>query len=688
VRIAYLSKSEIPSASANSIQVMKTCESMTKAGHDVLLICIGKGHMASRVWEQYGVKEKFQVVRYSREHGPRSLFWDLMESLLNGESGWRAVKAWLSSSRSETSKRKYCWKYAWLALKACHGWRPDLVYGRDPWSLELATLLKKPLVFELHKAPTRRIERLLNKMTGRSKFRRLVVISEALKDHCRQRFPGLKDEDIVVAPDAAEIIERQAPVGHPDILRVGYTGKLEPGKGSSFLVALAKACPEFEFHISGRGTDEDDFERVSLQAPNIVYHGQVAHVEARRLQASMDILIAPYAPGKDELFQWMSPLKLFEYMAAGRPILCSDLPVLREILEHDETALLLPPESPTDWRQALILLRDDFELAQRLGKNARRRMIQEFTWARRLEIVLLGLGTGPSAKQASGPDFLCIGSQKAGTTWLYKNLRKHPEIWLPPVKALRFFNEPGSYPLALKALGRSLEARRWRHLLVKTLQRLRDGKLDRQLAWYLNYLFRLRTPRYYLSLFSDASGSLSGEVTPAYCRLPEAKVVRVSQLLPKIKILYLARNPIDRMYSHAAMRFGKLGRDLDQVPLEELADWLDSGPPRAYSDIAGTLACWERHFGTDSVFVLFYDHLQEKPQEAFGLVQEFLGVSQCGVPEVWKVHNEGSYPAMSAEVKGVISDRCSDLIYTAHVRFKNRFTSSWVHQLESGHSLG
>jgi len=87
----------------------------------------------------------------------------------------------------------------------------------------------------------------------------------------------------------------------------------------------------------------------------------------------------------------MSPLKIFEYMAAGKAMLCSDLPVLREVLIHEQTALLCDPENPEGWVRALKRLRDDVDLRKRLGKTARREFMAKYTWKTRAESILTDL---------------------------------------------------------------------------------------------------------------------------------------------------------------------------------------------------------------------------------------------------------------------------------------------------------
>jgi len=87
----------------------------------------------------------------------------------------------------------------------------------------------------------------------------------------------------------------------------------------------------------------------------------------------------------------MSPMKLFEYMSWGRAIIFSDLPVIHEVLKHDQHALLVAPDDVEEWVSALIRLRDEPGLADRLGRNARNAFLAEHTWDERVGRVLAGI---------------------------------------------------------------------------------------------------------------------------------------------------------------------------------------------------------------------------------------------------------------------------------------------------------
>ena len=128
-----------------------------------------------------------------------------------------------------------------------------------------------------------------------------------------------------------------------------------------------------------------------------------------RYRVAFDALIAPYrrrvyAAGGDrwDTARWMSPLKIFEYMASGVPMLASDLPTIREVLTHDANALLCDPDDIGEWCRALERVRDDRELAARLAANARTEFDERYTWHQRARAVLAGIGLPEPATPGPG----------------------------------------------------------------------------------------------------------------------------------------------------------------------------------------------------------------------------------------------------------------------------------------------
>jgi glycosyltransferase involved in cell wall biosynthesis len=230
-------------------------------------------------------------------------------------------------------------------------------------------------------------------------FRKFVVISEALKDIYLEE-KDMAPSQIVVAHDAADDPGRvddpaELSGAREEALQIGYVGNLYSGKGMSVIAEVAPRMPDLDFHVVG-GAEGDIAEwKRRVEAENVIFHGFVSQSEVPRYMEAMDVFLLPnqrtvavYGSGDADIGRYTSPLKMFEYMSHGKPIIASDLPVLREVLTDGKNAVLCDPEDPTAWGKALQELKDDISLRRRLGKQARREFGQRYTWRARAERIL------------------------------------------------------------------------------------------------------------------------------------------------------------------------------------------------------------------------------------------------------------------------------------------------------------
>lgn len=173
-------------------------------------------------------------------------------------------------------------------------------------------------------------------------------------------------------------------------LHVGYIGHLYDGRGIGLLIELARRCDWLHMHIVGGDPDNVAYWKgVCSGLDNITLYGYVEPAQTERYRRMCDVLVAPYqesvkvAGNRVDTSKWMSPLKIFEYMASRKAIVCSDLPVLREVLEHGENALLCRADDVDDWRRALERLRGDPDLGFALADNAYKGYVAHYTWEQR-----------------------------------------------------------------------------------------------------------------------------------------------------------------------------------------------------------------------------------------------------------------------------------------------------------------
>jgi glycosyltransferase involved in cell wall biosynthesis len=366
MRIVYVSQSTIPSRAANSIHVIKMCHALAANGHAVTLLVPDKRDDRERgvvdIFGFYGVSPSFEIL-----HHP-----------------WAPFKG-----------RGFL--FGWMAARRAKRMRPDLVYGRDLPACYWSALMGLPVIFESHSPIEGQgiaSKWLFSRLIRHSKLRDLVVITEALKEHYVSQWGSLAGRAKVL-PDGADPICLDLPAamlsGRLGHLQIGYVGHLYRGRGIDLIIALARRLPQMDFHlVGGAERDIEYWMREAKGVLNITFHGFVPPSSADSYRLAVDVLIAPYeadvsisGPGKRNTAPWMSPLKVFEYMAAGKAIVASDLASLREVLRHGENALLCPPGDLEAWFATLKSLEHSPEKRQILGSTARFDLERCYSWAAR-----------------------------------------------------------------------------------------------------------------------------------------------------------------------------------------------------------------------------------------------------------------------------------------------------------------
>lgn len=373
MKIVCIAASFIPSNTANSIQVVKATQALVALGHSVTLLVPG-GKTAS--WEDL-------QAHYGLEY-PLDIVW----------------------IRENLSFKRY--DFAIKAVSTAKRMKADLVYT---WVLQAAVLaLWKglPTVLELHDRVTGRLGPWLFLQFWASKTRqRLLTNTDALRKvlTANYRLDPLQ-ADIIVAPNGVDLVryqglpassEARKYLGLPDRFTAGYTGHFYTGRGMELMFNLAKAMPNIHFlWVGGEDADVAQWENrlQSEGVENITLTGFVENARLPYYQAASDVLLMPYGKhiagsGGGNSAQIASPMKMFEYMAAGRAIISSDLPVIHEVLDA-QTAIFCPPEDASAWQQALSDLKSNPALCQALGLAARQ-AVEAYTWESRAERAIEGL---------------------------------------------------------------------------------------------------------------------------------------------------------------------------------------------------------------------------------------------------------------------------------------------------------
>lgn len=370
MKIAVIAAVDMPSTKANSVQVMKTCQALIQLGHTVLLFlptAAGRAMLDDReadtLRQQYGLSSLPEI------------------AFIQAKPGWKR------------------YDFAWKAVEAAQKWGAEMV---ETWLLQAAVLAPVRIgrvLLELHGPPEGLIGpwlfRLFLRLPGEKS---LLLITHGLNHILEESYGRLDRVRPIVFPNGVDL-ERYKPaeviIKEPSApVQVVYTGHLYEGRGMQLMADLARNFPMLQFTWIGGHEADVSLWRRRLESDgltNVELTGFIPNAELPRYQSSADILLMPYekiirGSSGGNSAAYCSPMKMFEYMASARAIIASDLPVLREIL-NENNSILCPPEDLDAWSLALERLANDPGLRQKLGNQAQYD-VQAFTWKARLETAL------------------------------------------------------------------------------------------------------------------------------------------------------------------------------------------------------------------------------------------------------------------------------------------------------------
>lgn len=362
--LTYFANIALPDDWAHTLQIMKMCEAFADSGVKVELVVPNrKKVIKDSPFDYYGVKKTFSIVR--------------MPSL----------------SFSETSPGKFVYWSRFLSYlfvaRIRFLLRPSsIIYTRE----RLLGLLFGGYVLELHSLP---------KLNAWNRFllrraKKFVVLTKPIKE--RLVAIGISESKILVAGDAVSLEdykelpsknEARTKFGLPlDKKIVGYVGTLKTmgmEKGITVAIdALHLLPPDYLLCLVGGEKDDVDFYRKLADqyylGGRVIFVGKVHHERVPLYLTAFDCVIAPF-PDLEHYRYFMSPLKIFEYMASGRPIIVSDLPSIREILDEN-SAIFVKPNDKDSLAEAIKKILGDAALSERLSSQAIVN-VREHTWNKR-----------------------------------------------------------------------------------------------------------------------------------------------------------------------------------------------------------------------------------------------------------------------------------------------------------------
>lgn len=401
MKLLYIANARLPSEKAHPYQILKMCEAFAKNGMDVELVAPFRVQTSKQmratddIWQYYGVEDKFRITTLPS-----------LDLIFAGSYLPRWIEYLFFYLQASTF---YVFAVLYSLLR-----KAEFIYSRDPEFLFVLSLIKpswRPrMYYEAHTFPGSRLGKRLRLWVGK-RIGGLIVITHKLKELYIEL--GVSQEKILVAPDGVDLSlfeglpskeECRRRLGLPlDRPIIGYVGRFHTmgmEKGIPELVQAMAHLPPLDGReplllcVGGPMDAVPDYfdlaRHVGVSKDRLQFVDRVPNNEVPLWMRAFDVAAAPF-PGSEHYAYFMSPLKIFEYMASGRPIVASDLPSLREVLTDGENAVLVEPGDPKALAEGIRTILDDPTLASRLAVQARRD-VTAYTWKQRAEKIMGFIG--------------------------------------------------------------------------------------------------------------------------------------------------------------------------------------------------------------------------------------------------------------------------------------------------------
>ncbi|HUD03997.1 MAG TPA: glycosyltransferase family 4 protein [Candidatus Paceibacterota bacterium] len=363
-KLIYIANIRLPTEKAHGIQIMKMCEAFADQGLEVeLIVSSRKTPITENPFDYYDVRENFRIKK----------LWSI-DAIRFGRIGFLIQSFTFAKNVS------------WHAL-----FKKGTFYTRDEMVAFYLRILGKKVIWESHAGQANFFVRMLIRINVP-----LVVITKGLADVYMHT--GVSPKNIHVAPDGVDIKQFDIKENKDEArTRLGfnkeekivlYTGHLYSWKGTDTLAEAAQSLPKdvMIYFVGGTENDILSFKKKYRETGNIRILGRKPHHEIPLYMRAADILVIPNSSKQDISRLYTSPMKLFEYMASGAPIVASDLPSLREILNESD-AFFFVPDDAKDLLRAIVGVFADQRQALKKAALASEE-VKEYSWQKRAKDIL------------------------------------------------------------------------------------------------------------------------------------------------------------------------------------------------------------------------------------------------------------------------------------------------------------
>lgn len=367
MKVYYLTSSSIPSINANTINVLSMCCALSKQVKQLkFFFSSKKGITKLQIQEQFGISLKENVnLNFAKTNKLHELLIFL-----------KSFRVFIND----------------LILNK----KPDLIICRNIYGAIFYSYFVKKITYETHTVEKIFLREYLQNIILKKKNILTVAITNSLKEKLIAKY-RLIHNNITVLPDGS--FDNSKNLNNKnnkfkDKFKIGYFGHLYKGRGIELIINLAKKLTKFRFYIVGGDQASYSKLKKKLLPQNIILLGYKNYKETKFLMKEMDILLCPYQKQvylkdqKTSTSSIMSPLKIFEYMATKKTIICSNLNVLREVLKNNINCLLANPSNTQEWVNLINKISRDLKLRKSLSVKAYLSFKNKYSWDIRIAKLL------------------------------------------------------------------------------------------------------------------------------------------------------------------------------------------------------------------------------------------------------------------------------------------------------------
>jgi glycosyltransferase involved in cell wall biosynthesis len=376
----------LPTRQANGIQTVRMCEAFAALGLRVSLYHISHPVIHEDIIKYYNIKMPINLKRLPRAVLPWRKHFKLNER-------WSAIPSFVHA-------------FLWCGFVVQLARRENALFYfvREPmlaWWLGFHNL---PTVFEIHHDYT--LGGIDNPFTRlacqRHSIKSVVAVTKHMQNDLIRLF-GVPAEKTLALPNGVDLqrfsnvctgdVARQQLGLAPEAQVVVYTGQLHIEKGVDVLVRAAALLKNVTVVlVGGEAADQNRLRQLiqDIGAHNIILLDYVPPTEVASYLKAANVLVMPHSAKVTESAKYTCPLKLFEYMAAGVPIVASELPAITDVIRHGENGWLVEPDSPSALAEGIRHLLENKSLASAMARKAKQDS-ESYTWEHRAARIIESL---------------------------------------------------------------------------------------------------------------------------------------------------------------------------------------------------------------------------------------------------------------------------------------------------------